>query len=80
MFGSSAAIKALQLENAQLRMELKALAELVQSLDSKFVTEFDVNNLINDAVDEKLQDLDISSEVESAVENCLDRATISVRF
>jgi len=80
MFGSSAALKNLQLENAQLRMELKALTELVQNIETRLVTEMEINSLIEDAVNEKWHDIDIAAEVESAVENCLDRATISVRF
>jgi hypothetical protein len=80
MFGSSAALKNLQLENAQLRMELKALTELVQSINDRVLSEMEINSFIEDAVNDRMSGIDIAAEVESAVENCLDRATISVRF
>lgn len=80
MFGSSAALKAVQLENAQLRLELDELKKLVEQIVVTAVTEEDVSGIVGDAVREAMDDFDVDSAVESAVENVLDRATISVRF
>lgn len=80
MFGSSAALKTVQLENAQLRMELDQLKKLVEAITQDAVTQQEISGLVSEAVQEAMQDMDIEREVESAVENVLDRASISVRF
>lgn len=80
MFGSSAALKTIQLENAQLRMELNELKALVEAITRDAVTQQEISGLVSDAVHEAVSDIDFAAEVESAVENVLDRASISVRF
>lgn len=80
MFGSSAALKAVQLENAQLRLELEKLTKLVEAVQAEVLSELELNALIDEAINEKINDIDIAAEVETAVENCLDRANISIRF
>ena len=53
MFGSSAALKAVQLENAQLRLELEELKKLVQAITQDAVTQQEISGLVSEAGNER---------------------------
>ena len=77
MFGSSAALKTLQLENAQLRRQLEELRTMIEEAQARFD---ELPQIIEDKVDEGIRNIDLSDEIESAVSDIMRHASVSIDF
>lgn len=78
MFGSSAALKAVQVENAALKLQIEELRKMVETLTERFDNDLDA--LIESKVDEGIRNIDLSDEIESAVDVIMRNATVSIDF
>ena len=77
MFGSSAALKTLQLENAQLRLQLEELRTMIEEAQARFD---ELPQIIEDKVDEGIRNIDLTDEIESAVSDIMRHASVSIDF
>lgn len=77
MFGSSTALKTLQLENAQMRRQIDELRKMIEEAQARFD---ELPMVIEAQVDEGIRNIDLSDEIESAVHDLMRNATVSIDF
>ena len=76
MFGTSA-LKAVQLENAELKAQIVKLQELVERLTERMD---ELPMVIESQVDDAVRNIDLSDEVENAINDVMRNATVSIDF
>ena len=76
MFGTSA-LKAVQLENAELKTQITKLQELIERLTERMD---ELPMVIESQVDDAVRNIDLSDEIESAVSDVMRNATVSIDF
>lgn len=76
MFGTSA-LKAVQLENAELKTQIIKMQELIERLTERMD---ELPMVIEDKVDEGIRNIDLSDEIESAVSDIMRNASVSIDF
>ncbi len=76
MFGTSA-LKAVQLENAELKAQIVKLQELVERLTERMD---ELPQVIESQVDDAVRNIDLSDEIEHAVNDVMRNATVSIDF
>jgi len=76
MFGTSS-LKAVQLENAELKTQIMKLQELVERLTERMD---ELPMVIESQVDDAVRNIDLSDEIEHAVSDIMRNATVSIDF
>ena len=76
MFGTSA-LKAVQLENAELKAQIVKLQELIERLNERMD---ELPMVIESQVDDAVRNIDLSDEIESAVSDIMRNASVSIDF
>ena len=76
MFGTSA-LKAVQLENAELKTQITKLQELIERLTERMD---ELPMVIESQVDDAVRNIDLSDEIESAVSDIMRNASVSIDF
>ena len=76
MFGTSA-LKAVQLENAELKTQITKMQELIERLTERMD---ELPMVIESQVDDAVRNIDLSDEVENAINDVMRNATVSIDF